>query len=437
MNFVPSYSSALPERAQALVSSTSITDQQWGLVREAVRPELRTPYFDRAAKALSAGLPDAALNYVWNVLEEDLRQRVMAYGIDYFGSAISRPNLRSIDDLRDDVKSIDLLEGCFALGILGDEALFHLQHSRELRNNFSAAHFPMAELDPLETANFIKNCVKYALCHDLPAAGFSIKDYIDHLDNPKVDLDEAEEFLSSQASRIHGPLLNRLFDEWMNSGTSADLRKAIRALAPKLWLLASESVRTSVAMRYASIRERPKPNDADQAREFLVIVRGLEYIPEGLQAAIFKRYAQNLYDAYIEPNNYYNEPSHASALAELGPNVPKQAAATYAKSVLLSYVGNSYGHAWAAQPHTRQMMLAATTTTLSALHRVLLEDSTVVTVLLNRKPAIQLVELAGILRPKVTDAQFITLLDEFLKGTSNVNKTMNMALKHLAATAKA
>ncbi|MBS1726429.1 MAG: hypothetical protein JST51_06880 [Armatimonadetes bacterium] len=423
---------AIPVRAEALVASTSITDQQWSLVQSAVRPELVTPYFNRTQLALAAGLPDAAINYVWNVLEEDLRQRVMSYGIDYFASAIGRPNLRSIDDLREDVKSIDLLDGCFALGIIGDEALFHLQHCRELRNKFSAAHYPLSIPDPLETANFIKNCVKYALCHDLPSAGFSIKEYIDHLDNADADLAESEEFLRSQSSRIHGPLLNRLFDEWMKPEISNELRKAIRVIAPKLWGLTSESVRTSVAMRYASIRERPKPNDADSAREFLVLVKGLTYVPEGLQAAIFKRFAQNLLDAYEGPGNYYTEPAQARALAELGNAVPTQAAPLYMKSITLSFVGNFYGHAWNAEPHTRQCFLGATNISMSALQNILATDATVASILTSSKPAKRFAILADLIKNKAIDPSSKEFLEYCSKGEQNVRQGMSNALTNMA-----
>lgn len=431
MDYVPNYPLAIPDRAQPLIQSPAITCEQWQLVRNAVRPELLTPYFDRAQRALASNLPDAAINYVWNVLEEDLRQRIMSYGVEYFASSISKPNLRTLDDLREDVKSIELLDGCFTLGLINDEALFQLQHCRELRNKFSAAHYPMSEPDPLETANFIKNCVKYALCHDLPAAGFSIKAYMEHLDAPNVDYNEAYEFLKGQSSRIYGPLINRLFEDWMKADSSSQLRLSIKKIAPLLWDLCSESIRSNLAMRYTSLKDRPKPDDAELAKEFLILVRGLTYVPENIQVAIFKRFAQNLLDAYDGSNNYYNEPTHAKSLLSLGNQVPSQVAFLYAKSVLLSYVGNYYGHAWNAESYDLTMLQQATPTVMIALQNVLSRDSTVAVVLCNSKPASRFSKLVPELLPKVTDSKTRSFLEDCASGSQTVMHRMRSTLQSI------
>jgi hypothetical protein len=402
----------LPARVQPLVNAQAINADSWQLVRDAVRPDLATPYLDKVPRAINAGLNDAAITYIWNMVEEDLRRKIIAYGIDYFGAAINKSGLRTRDDLADEVKSIQLLEGCLALGIISKEAHFFLDHCRGIRNQFSAAHMAATDLDNIETGNYIKNCVKYVLGHDLPPAGFSIKEFQDHIAQPGVDLDEAFELLSGQSSRIYGAVAHSFFAAYIESATPNDLRGAIRKLAPRLWELLDDDLRFEVAMRYASLKARPTPNHADQALDFLKAVNGFSYIPTNLSAIIFQRYAQGLLDAYSCFNNFHLEPAPARALLELGMDVPIQAAKMYSKAILLSFVGNRFGYSWGASGATEKMFGAANATVMSAIRVVLRNDPTVLLTLLNSAPAKRFKELAPILRVRATETELVGLLDE-------------------------
>ncbi len=404
----------LPDRVQPLIVAQTITGDGWKLVRSAVRPELATPYLDRALTAINAGLNDAAINYVWNLVEEDLRSKVVAYGIEYFADAVKLPGLRTREGLVEDIKSAQLLEGCFLLGIIGKEAYFYLDHCREVRNQYSAAHMTSAELDLMETGNFIKNCIKYSLGHDLPAAGFSLKEFLDYIAQPDVHVDEAFAFLESQSSRIYGAVAHRFFTEFVEPTTGNELRAAVKALAPRVWALLDEDVRAEVATRYARLKERPSPNHSEQALEFLKIVNGVGYVPDSLRAVIFNRYSQNLLDAWGGIDNFYNEPAPARALLELGSGVPMPAVKLYAKANLLSFIGNYYGYSLNAAPHTEKMLLSANPGVLAGLNAALKNDASVLAALQNTAPAKRFKLLAPALRERATDPALIGLLDDVI-----------------------
>ncbi len=391
----------LPLRAQPLVKVDSLSKSNWALVVEAVRPECRGKWLDKAHTALEVSLNDAAINYFWAAVETDLRTKIMAYGIEYFGAAINKPDLRNLDDVKTDVQAHELIDGCYALGIIGQEAHFFLHHAREVRNFFSTAHEPIGELDKLETLNFIKNSVKYVLCFEPPPPGFSIKELIAHLaTEPLRDPEELLAMIRAQSSRIHGPMLHNLFSQWIDSAASPTLKQNIALIAPEVWKLCGEQTRAEVAQRYASLRELPTPSSADEALNFLKLVGGVGYVPSDIRFAIFRRYAQSLLDAYSGWQNFYNEPPHARALAELGSNVPPQAAAIYVKAVFLSYVGNSYGHAWTAEPYTKTMIAAFGTACLQALDYLLENDAYVAAVLTESKPCRRLRAVADLVGQK-------------------------------------
>lgn len=391
----------LPLRAQALIKVHSLSKGNWTLVVEAVRPECRGKWMDKAHTALEVGLNDAAINYFWSAVEGDLRTKIMAYGVEYFAPAINKPDLRTLDDLKTEVQAHELIDGCYALGIIGQEAHFFLHHARELRNFFSTAHEPIGELDRLETLNFIKNSVKYVLCFEPPPPGFSIKDLISHLaSEPLRDPEELIAMVRAQSSRIHGPMLHNLFSQWIHPTANSTLKQNVGLIAPEVWKLCNEQSRTEVAQRYASLRELPTPSSADEALNFLKLVGGVGYVPSDIRYAIFRRFAQNLLDAYSGYENFHNEPPHARSLAELGSKMPPQAAGIYVKAVLLSFVGNFYGHSFAAEPYTKAMICAFEAPCLQALEYLLEHDAFVAAVLTEARPSRRLKVLADLVVQK-------------------------------------
>lgn len=420
----------LPERAKSLLKLERLDKNGWDLVKHSIRPECHGPYLDKTYKALSVGLFDAAINYFWSAVEADLRNKIMSYRIEYFASAVNKPDLRTLDDLKE-VKSYELISGCYALGIISEEAHFHLQHAREIRNQFSAAHESVGELDKIETINFLKNCVKYVLCFDLPAPGFSIKEFVESLLVPLKNMDEQVAILRAQSSKIYGPLLNNLFDHWVDPKCLPVLKDNIQLVARNLWDLCDDKVRSQLAVRYASLKERPTPDAADEALDFLKVVGGVEYIPSNLKVAIFKRFSENLLNAHFETNNFYNEPEHANALFALGFDVPPEGAEIYTKALLLSFVGNSYGYSWGAQPYTVRMLEALNSACSNALNHLVQFDPLVLEELSSDKPAEQFIKVAEILLKKSIPIDLKKTL-EWVKG-----KPSEQISKHFRKTHQA
>lgn len=390
----------LPESARALVKVDGLTPKTWALIRTAIRPEYQGTYLDKAQIAVRVDLSDAAVGYFWSAVEAALRHKVVAYGIEYFASAVNKPDLRSEEELREEVKAHELIDGCFALGVIGAEAHFYLHHCREIRNKFSMAHEALGELDRLETFNFIKNCVKYCLCFEPPAPGFSVRDLIESLSSGSIQPEEAIALIQAQSNRIYGPLLHSFFSQWVEPTCTPQLKASIRVIAPQLWKWCVDDIRSSLGQRFASLRDRTSADASQEAMEFLKIVDGVRYIPRTLRFAIFSYYARNLIDAYSGWENFYNEPKHAKALRELGTDIPPEAAVVYAKAVLLSFIGNSYGHAWDAETYNKEMLVGASASVVNGVFHVLQKDPLAITTLQESRPAARLKELMELLREK-------------------------------------
>ena len=375
----------------------------WENVKLAIRPECRNDVcLEKAKVALQVNLNDSAINYIWNLTIYDLYQKIVKYGIDYFASAINwdgKP-LRKIEDLQE-VKDYQVIDGAYALGIIPDEALFFLQQCREIRNHFSAAHYPIGELDKFETMNFIKNCVKYVLTYDLPVPGVQIKDLIARLSAEKLNKgEEISLILENQSKKIQGPILHSLFSNFIKQDCNACLKYNIKLLAPKLWSCVDEEVKSSIASKFTSLKDITGQDEANEALAFLKLVDGVSYIPQGYLDVIFNKHAQLLIDAHFASNNFYTEPGYAKDLASLGYDVPLSAINTYVKAIVLSYVGNCYGISNNAQTYNKEMLLNLSQTGIRVLFRVISSDRQVVSELSSQFPAGRLRLLMDIIKEK-------------------------------------
>jgi len=367
---------ALPERFEHLEKVDNLITG-WENVKLAIRPECRDDKcIDKAKTAIEVGLNDAAINYFWNLAMFDLHKKIIVYGVDYFSSAINwegKP-LRTVEDLIE-VKDHQLIYGAFVLGIIPTEAHFFLQQCREIRNNFSTAHFPMGDIDKLETFNFIKNCIKYVLTFDLPAPGLQIKDLVENLTTERLaSVEEITAIIESQSSKVHGPILHNLFSSFIKQDCDSTLKHNIKLLAPRLWEIVSDEVKSNIATKYASLRDIKGKDVANEALEFLKTVKGIEFIPETFKEIIFKKHAQCLIDAHNGWDNFHIEPGYARDLASLGKDVPLSAIYTYVKAIVLSFIGNQYNIARAAQEYNNQMITDFSQTGIRTLFSILTTD---------------------------------------------------------------
>lgn len=349
----------------------------WENVKLAIRPEYRLETsLEKTRIAIESGLNDAAINYVWNLAMFDIQKKIVAYGIEYFSSAINwdgKP-LQTIEDLRE-VKDYQLITGAFGLGIIPNEAHFFLQQCREIRNNFSTAHFPMGEIDKFETYNFIKNCIKYVLTFDMPARGLQIKDLIESLTLERLEsVEEINAIIESQSEKIHGPIIHNLFANFIKQDCDPNLKYNIRQIGPNLWELVSDDIRSNIASKFSSLRDIKGKDAASEALEFLKLVNGVEYIPESFKEIIFKKHSQALLDAHYGWDNFHHEPAYARELASLGQNVPLSSIYTYVKAIMVSFLGNGYGIARGAQKYNVQMISDLSQTGIRTLFKLLEKD---------------------------------------------------------------
>jgi hypothetical protein len=412
-----------PERVEKLNELESL-NRDWDTLKLAIRPECRDDLMIEKAKiAFSVNLFDSSINYFWNMVINDLYKKIIYYGVDYFAAAINwdGEKLRNEVDLRQ-VKDYQIISGSYSLGITSHEAFFYLNQCREIRNNFSTAHYPIGELDKIEATNFIKNCVKYVLTFDPPAPGMQIKDLIEAMKLEQWQ--EVEEFnglLIGQSPQIYPPILHNFFSNFTKSDCELNLKHNIKIAAPVVWEMVDDEARTAVAMRYASLKDRPTKDTAAEAFEFLKIVKGIKYIPETFRDIIFRKHSKNLIDAHMGGNNFYNEPQHAQELLSLGTeDIPLSSVMLYVKALLLSFIGNRYGISWDAQPFNEIMIKNLSQSGIRSLFKLLKDDLVVIAELTNQSPVTRLKQLMELIKDKTMFADQKKDFDYYTKHLENM-----------------
>lgn len=416
----------LPGRYQHMNEVTQLSNG-WDSIKLAIREDYRQdPILDKAKRACDAGLNDAAINYIWNLTMYDLYRKIFAYGIDYFSAAINWTGapLRTLDDLRD-VKDYQVISGAYSLGILLPESHFYLQHCRELRNNFSTAHYPIGDIDGIELLNFIKNCIKYVLTFDLPRPGLQIRDLITQMTSEEIkDVDKMMLTIEGQALKIRSAITHSLFSLFIKQDCDKVLKGNIREIAPRIWQTLDDESRSNVAIRYTSLSDVKNDDEANEAKAFLTMVGGIGYIPEDNRTIIFNQVAQKFLDAHFGWDNFYNEPTYAKNLLALGKDVPLMSLQIYVRAIILSFVGNGYGISDAAQVYNTKMLENLSQSGVDMVFRLFEEDLDLIWAMSSLKPSARMKSLMQILKEKTISPEH-EIMFKFYEGN-----TPDVIMKH-------
>jgi len=102
-------------------------------------------------------------------------------------------------------------------------------------------------------------------------------------------------------------------------------------------------------------------NDGDNKllialKSVLLKVKGFDFVPENLRSNSYIMAAKSLLATHQGINNFYNEPSKAKYLAQMGNSIPAPAFGCCMTSVLACKLGNIYGISWDAQQYLDEIL---------------------------------------------------------------------------------
>ncbi len=345
--------SSLDERKIAIANLPFVIDKMNNeLIRESY-------YLSKFFVAVSTGLFDAALNYLWDETIKQLRIRVINGDIKYFYDVVisdeRRKQFTSPEDLLK-LDDFDLIKGALEIGLITQIGYKHLDFIRYMRNWASAAHPNQAELTGLNLISWLEICIKEVIATPPSSIQVKIGQLLSNIKSEVIDDVQASmivPFFTELSIEKADALAKGFFGIYIDEKTSQQTRSNINNLAPELWKIISEEVKSDFGIRYATFLANGDNQTKNEAKRFLEVVGGMSYLPDAVKAPIIKVSLENLMMAHNSFNNFYNEPSFARQLRAVVGNhgtIPPQMNFQYVKVIVSVFLTNGSGEAWDANP---------------------------------------------------------------------------------------
>ena len=391
----------------------------------------RSHYISKMIAATTVGLFDAALNYLWDELVNELRRRVAGFDLKYFydiaaGSSDLRKHLRTEEDLSK-VDDASLLRAAKEIGLLTDVGFQRLDHIRFMRNHASAAHPNQVTLTGLDLANWLQICIREVITTPPDTVTAQTGRLLANIKRDRLD-DEAvlaaAAFFDQLPRDRADTLANGLFGLYTDPDRSPTTADNVRTLWPRLWPFVSEDTRGSYGLRHARARASADTDVATAARELIDLVDGTAYLTEEVRAVEMDAALDTLMSAHSGMNNFYNEATPARNLSNLvgdHGSVPSVIQPKYISVLVEVFLGNGYGISWAADPTYRALIEKLDSKMAGRALRMFLQPE--ISSLLQTTSARQKwAELLDLLEPKLTSNTDRELLAAIRAFTGSPNK---------------
>lgn len=318
-----------------------------------IPPELRGELVARMCVAVSTGLFDGAVNYAWNAAIIHLRDKVKRFGLPVVAQILQKDfeekDLLELQDSR-------LLELCLKLNLVDEDGYFFLDQCRDIRNNFSAAHPTLGNINDREFITFLNRCTKYALAESASPKGVDIGSFISAVKGARFTDGQCGIWVS-RLKETHDAqqqlLTGMVHGIYCDPNTPEPARLNSLDLCDSLKDGFSANVKTSLIDKHSEYLAKGDEKRYAASQQFFEKLGLLSLLNESEQHSVFSRALDRLWDAHTGLNNFYNEPPFAERLYELSSQsqVPETVQDKFVETVIACFMGNGYGVSWAAAPH--------------------------------------------------------------------------------------
>jgi len=318
-----------------------------------IEERLKSTYLSKFTVAVSVGLFDGALNFLWDETIKALRRLASSFDLQYFlvvAQTINNryKNLNSVDDL-EGIGDHDLLEISRRIGLVNDINYKRLEYVNYLRNHASAAHPNENYVSGIEMLGLLESCLKYAIIAKPDHSVIQLKKLFENIrtkEIPKEDFPVIGADLRKQPQERIDDFLLSIFGVYTDTRTTAPTKKNIDRLTPHIWDSCTEETKYNIGSKFGLFRKNGEVERKDAVQKFLETVNGLQYKDEDSLAAELLEKLQTLKTVHFEWNNFYNEHSHASSIAKSIPinGIPNSIRKLFVKVICICYVGNGKGY---------------------------------------------------------------------------------------------
>lgn len=311
---------------------------------ERIPEQLRNELIVRMCIAASVGLFDGAINYIWNAVILNLRNKIFYLGLNLVGQALNKKFDEA--DLKE-LKDIELIELCYKFELLSEEGYYFLNQCRDIRNKFSVAHPSIANIDDRELITFISRCSKYGITEDYKCKGINIDELLKTLDISSLDDQQIGIIINKFMNTFEAQrqlLIPMLYSKYCDPNSTQISRNNCLKLCLGLKEYCNDKIISTLLERHREYILKDKEQKGTASTIFFEKMDMVKYLEVHEQHTIYKNACNNLYNAHNGWDNFSNEVPFAERLFELSKGKrPETVMEEYVYTIVLCYVGNPYG----------------------------------------------------------------------------------------------
>jgi hypothetical protein len=306
---------------------------------------LRAELIAKMCVAVSVGLFDSAINYAWNAAILHLREKIKNFGLPFVGKILDQKfEEKDLSDLQDS----RLLSLCLELNLITEEGYFLLDQSRNLRNNFSAAHPTIGQLNDTEFINFLNRCVRYALAESSSPRGVNIAIFISTVKGNRFTKEQCSSWLES-LDATHDAQRELLFGTLHGIYCDPESLESARLNIVDLSISCKDKFNSNIQSNFINQHsEYSFKGDTQRyaiSQKFFEKIGLLNLLSNNERHTLISKAVKELWNVHLEFNNFRNEPPFARRLLDLSIQaaLPETVQEEFVETVIGCYMGNGYG----------------------------------------------------------------------------------------------
>ena len=320
--------------------------------------EYRNELLARMCVAVRVGLFDSSLNYIWNLAISAIKQKIVHFGLPIAASMLSKDiDERWLDGRQDS----EILSLALSLNLLDEDGYFKLDHCRDMRNNFSAAHPPIGNISVYDLFSFVDRCVKYAISSGNISRGVDVKLLLNSIKAGKytpVQLDEWAARIRGTNGSQRSSIVEMLHGIYCDENTQEEARVNVLGVLRAIKDAIPASAISGVVARHQDYVAAGNEKKQKASYRLLEESGWLRFLPSSSLHTLVSSACESLYNVHLAMNNFFNESSFAQRLMQIVTEtpVPDLSKPLFVETVMTCAVGNAYGTAFSAEHYYTSMI---------------------------------------------------------------------------------
>lgn len=328
-------------------------------VLKKIPPALRTEGMARMCVAVSSGLFDSAINYIWNASVIELRDKVKRFGLPVVTQITGKSSFD--EEALVDLKDAELLALCLKLNLITEDGFFFLDQCRDIRNNFSAAHPVVGKIDDHEFIGFTNRCAKYALGNEQNPVGVDLSAFMIAIKIGKFSEQQKDQW-TQRIKKTHEAqqylIFGSLHGIYSDPSSNEEARVNALSIATEFAPYFTPKAQSDLINRHHDYIAKGDERRHRASQQFFEKLGMLALLGEHEVHALVSNACKRLFGVHQSYDNFYNEPPFAERLLQLTQQVaaPDTVKQELVETVVTAATGNQYGVSNAAMPSYQKMI---------------------------------------------------------------------------------